>query len=207
MSELALIQNYFSGFSAKQLEQFSQLPALYSEWNAKINVISRTDIDHLMERHVLHALAIKKVLDPKSGARVLDVGTGGGFPGIPLAIALPHVEFHLVDSIGKKITVVKEVAQALGLTNVAASQSRMEDLKGGYQYITHRAVKPMPMLMGWTKHLLVKGQEGSLKNGWIGLKGGDLSEELQGIRHTLFPISNWFAEPFFETKQVVYVPF
>lgn len=203
----ALIQKYFPELSKEQLERFSALPALYEEWNARINLISRQDMEQFMERHVLHSLAIAKVLVPNPNVRILDVGTGGGFPGIPLAIFYPGVEFTLVDSIGKKIRVVQAVAESLGLTNVRALQSRMEDVKGSYSYITHRAVKPMPMLMDWTSGLKRKGQDGNLPNGWVGLKGGDLSDELSGLKHRLFPVSGFFTEPFFETKSVVYLPF
>ncbi|MBU3681194.1 MAG: 16S rRNA (guanine(527)-N(7))-methyltransferase RsmG [Flavobacterium sp.] len=198
---------YFPNLSALQYQQFEQLEALYHDWNAKINVISRKDIVSLYTNHVLHSLAIAKVQSFEPGTVVLDVGTGGGFPGIPLAILFPETQFHLIDVIQKKIKVVQAVADALGLQNVKAEQIRAENVKGTYDFIVSRAVTNMPDFVAWVKTKIAKNQKHERKNGILYLKGGDLSQEL-----ALFPsaqeyaISNFFDEPFFETKKVVYLP-
>lgn len=202
-----LITKYFPALSETQITQFAQLEALYHDWNAKINVISRKDTDHFYERHVLHSLGIAKICRFKAHAQVLDIGTGGGFPGIPLAILYPQAQFHLVDSIAKKIKVVEEVAQALGLTNVKAEQARAEKIKGQYDFIVSRAVTQMPRFMAWTRGKLQKGNDkGSMANGILYLKGGDLSEELADFpRAKVYPLQKHFEEEFFETKKVVYL--
>jgi 16S rRNA (guanine527-N7)-methyltransferase len=205
---MELIQKYFPGLSPGQLEQFAQLKPLYEEWNARINVISRKDIDHLYERHVLHSLGIAKVISFKSGTDILDVGTGGGFPGIPLAILFPECHFHLVDSIGKKIKVVQEIAGAIGLSNVEASQNRAEQLQEKYDFVVSRAVTDLKEFHGWVKHRFNKPWQNSLRNGILCLKGGDLTQELQEarVKHKLFPLSAYFEEEYFQTKSVVHIP-
>lgn len=201
------ITNYFPDLSEEQKVQFSQLMELYSFWNEQINVISRKDIASLYERHVLHSLGIAKVQPFLPGTQILDVGTGGGFPGIPLAIMFPEVQFHLVDSIGKKIKVVEEVSKALGLENVQASQMRAEQVKGTYDFIVSRAVTNMEVFVGWVRKKVAKKSRHELKNGILYLKGGDLSEELQLFpKAMIYPLENYFNEPFFETKSVVHLP-
>lgn len=202
-----LILTYFPDLTEQQLEQFSRLKPLYEEWNAKINVISRKDTDAFYERHVLHSLGIAKVMSFEPGASVLDIGTGGGFPGIPLAILFPETQFHLVDSIGKKIKVVTEVAEALGLTNVRATHARAEDIKEQFDFIVSRAVTAMPAFLPWTKGKFLKRQLHTLPNGILYLKGGDLAEELSTVKqaYTIHPLKAFFSEEFFATKAVVYV--
>lgn len=202
-----LVEHYFPDLTAEQYQQFSALEALYTHWNAQINVISRKDTAHFYERHVLHSLAIAKVCRFLPGATILDIGTGGGFPGIPLAILYPEVQFHLVDSIGKKIKVVQEVASALGLKNVKASHARAETIKDRYDFIISRAVTQMPVFLGWVKGKSAKQNLHEFKNGILYLKGGDLTDELAGLRYPVkeFPISDFYKEGFFETKKVVYV--
>lgn len=206
------VAHYFPGLSPQQYARFDRLPALYAEWNAKINVVSRQDIDNLEERHVLHSLAIAKVFSFLPGAHLLDLGTGGGFPGIPLAILFPEVRFTLADGTGKKITVVREIAQALELTNVSALHSRAEDLRPGqFDYVLSRGVAPLDKLLAWSHRLLKRQHRHPYPNGIIALKGGDLKSEInalpgKGSDYTeLFPIQDFFPEPFFEEKYVVYV--
>jgi 16S rRNA (guanine527-N7)-methyltransferase len=205
-----IILKYFSDFTETQLEQFRMLEPLYSDWNEKINVISRKDLSALYEKHVLHSLAIAAVIPFAPGAQVVDIGTGGGFPGIPLAIFFPEVEFLLVDSIGKKIRVVQEVAGALGLRNVTAVHSRVEALAGRqFDYAVSRAVAPLADLWRWSKPLLRKGrQTETFANGLFCLKGGDLTEEIAQSRlHPhLWPLEEIFPEPSLAEKYVVYVP-
>jgi 16S rRNA (guanine527-N7)-methyltransferase len=201
------IHNYFPHLSQEQSAQFQQLLPLYQEWNAKINVISRKDIDELYLRHVLHSLGIAKVMPFMPEARVLDIGTGGGFPGIPLAILFPETEFYLVDSIAKKIKVVNEVTHALGLNNVSAAHLRAEKVKGEFDFIVSRAVTQMNTFVNWTKGKISKESRHSLKNGILYLKGGDLKEELKNFPQAVeFPLSDYYKEAFFETKKVVYLP-
>lgn len=204
---MTLLSSYFPDLSPEQIHQFEALEGLYQTWNAQINVISRKDTDHFYERHVLHSLAIAKIVQFLPGSKVLDIGTGGGFPGIPLAILFPEVQFHLVDSIGKKIKVVQEVAASLGLQNVQASHARAETIKDRYDFIVSRAVTQMPVFLTWVKGKSAKKNLHNLKNGVLYLKGGDLSEELAGLRYPVkeFPISEFYKEEFFETKKVVYV--
>ncbi len=204
----ALIQKYFKNLSADQLAKFDQLYDLYSFWNAQINVISRKDIEELYERHILHSLGIAKFCTFKAGEKVLDVGTGGGFPGIPLAILFPETQFHLVDSIGKKIKVVNEVAQALGLTNVKASHSRAEQVTDKYDFVVSRAVTRLGDFYPWVKGKFNKDSKNAIPNGILYLKGGELAEEIKesGLKAQLYPLSEYFEEEFFDTKFVVYIP-
>jgi len=202
-----LIKNYFPEISAEQERQFAMLLPLYKEWNEKINVISRKDIDELYERHVLHSLGIAKVITFSQGTNILDVGTGGGFPGIPLAILFPECNFHLVDSIGKKIKVVNEVASTLGLKNVKATHSRVEQINEKFDFIISRAVTQFPEFVTWVKHKVKKEQINKLQNGILYLKGGDLNEELQPYinKVKLYELNHFFQSDFFETKKVVYM--
>ena len=208
MSTPDIIFQYFPDLDAHQKSQFSQLYALYKDWNSKINVISRKDIDNLYINHVLHSLALAKAVSFQAGADILDVGTGGGFPGIPLAILFPQSKYHLVDSIGKKITVVKQVAQALALKNVKADQVRVEQLKGEYDFIVSRAVTRLKEFYGWVHRKAKKKSVHDLYNGILYLKGGDLQEELSELNkpYQLFNLSDYFKEEYFETKQIVYIP-
>lgn len=208
MQGAEIIFHYFPDLSQKQKDQFAQLFELYKEWNDKINVISRKDIENLFINHVLHSLGIAKVMAFKPGASVLDVGTGGGFPGIPLAILFPETNFHLVDSIGKKITVVKGVAEGIGLKNVKAEQIRAEQIKGQYDFIVSRAVTRIKEFYGWVHNKTKKQSVHPLDNGILYLKGGDLDEELAELKklHQVYSLSDYFKEEFFETKKVVYVP-
>ena len=203
---MELIKKYFTNLTDTQLAQFSKLQDLYEDWNLKINVVSRKDIDELYLRHVLHSLGIAKVMQFKPGAKVMDVGTGGGFPGIPLAILFPETQFHLVDSIGKKIKVVNEVAEGLGLLNVKTTNGRVEEVKDTYDFIVSRAVAQMETFVGWTKGKISKKQNHDLKNGILYLKGGDLSQELEKYTSaTIYNLPDFFEEEFFETKKVVHL--
>ncbi|MBA4056429.1 MAG: 16S rRNA (guanine(527)-N(7))-methyltransferase RsmG [Marivirga sp.] len=208
MQTAEIIFDYFPELTEHQRKQVLMLHPLYSEWNGKINVISRKDIDNLYVNHVLHSLAIAKITSFKPGAKILDVGTGGGFPGIPLAILFPETQFHLVDSIGKKITVVKNVAEGLGLKNIMAEQIRAEQVKGEYDFIVSRAVTRLKEFYGWVNKKVKKDSIHSLYNGILYLKGGDLDEEMAELKkpHQIFELHNFFKEEFFETKKIVFVP-
>ena len=204
---MELIEQYFPGLSEDQKRQFSWLQSLYEDWNLKINVVSRKDIDELYLRHVLHSLGIAKVQPFLPGASILDVGTGGGFPGIPLAILFPETRFHLVDSIGKKIKVVNEVVEGLGLKNVVTTNARVEEIPGHFDFIVSRAVAVMPTFVHWVKGKIAKDNLHDRKNGILYLKGGDLSEELADYRTAeVLKLQDYFSEDFFETKKVVYLP-
>jgi len=202
-----IISTYFPDLSEVQTKQFELLAELYKDWNLKINVVSRRDIDEIYVRHVLHSLGIAKVLSFLPNSRVLDVGTGGGFPGIPLAILFPETQFHLVDSIGKKIKVVQEVSQGLELHNVEVTNARVETITDQYDFIVSRAVAQMDTFTHWVKGRVAKKSKHELKNGILYLKGGDLTEELSKFpKATQYPLSQYFKEGFFETKTVVHLP-
>ncbi|TBH76521.1 16S rRNA (guanine(527)-N(7))-methyltransferase RsmG [Aquirufa nivalisilvae] len=203
-----IIKNYFPELTSKQLEQFEMLYPLYQEWNEKINVISRKDIDNLMLHHVLHSLGIAKIINFRPGTEILDVGTGGGFPGIPLAILFPQCTFTLVDSIGKKIKVVEGVASSLGLENVTALHTRAEDLDQDFEFVVSRAVTRITPFYYWVKNKISPNHFHTQRNGIFCLKGGDLTEELAefGKKHKIFELGEIFNEEYFETKKVVYVP-
>ncbi|WP_026837755.1 16S rRNA (guanine(527)-N(7))-methyltransferase RsmG [Gillisia sp. JM1] len=202
-----LIKKYFPDLTPHQLDQFQAMQALYKDWNLKINVVSRKDIEELYLRHVLHSLGIAKVQKFNPGAKILDVGTGGGFPGIPLAILFPESQFHLVDSIGKKIKVVDEVVEGLQLKNVKTTNSRVEEIEGEYDFIISRAVAVMPSFVSWVKGKTAKNSNHDLKNGILYLKGGDLSEELKTYKTaSIYDLTDYFEEEFFETKKVVHLP-
>ena len=204
---MMIIKKYFPNVSSAQLELFKKLIPLYTEWNAKINVISRKDIDNLTINHILHSLAIAKVINFRKGTSVLDVGTGGGFPGIPLAILFPESNFHLIDCIGKKITVVEAIANELGLKNLTAQKIRAEELHTNFDFIVSRAVTKLPEFYGWVHNEISTKQINERLNGIIYLKGGDLTEELTDItnKNKVFDIKDFFEEAFFETKKVVYI--
>ena len=203
---ISLIEKYFPTLTPTQKEQFTALYDLYAEWNAKINVVSRKDFDQLYLRHILHSLAIAKVCQFEAGARVLDVGCGGGFPSVPLAIMFPEVKFVSADSIGKKITVVKGVCEGAGIKNIDARNTRVEQIAEKFDYVVSRAVTGMPAFVKWIWTKIEKGQKGTLPNGILYLKGGDLTEELKATKMpwTEYNISEFFEEEFFETKKVVY---
>lgn len=206
---MELIVKYFPNITQLQIDRFNQLEALYREWNEAINVISRKDIDNLYIHHVLHSLAIASVINFAPGTSIIDVGTGGGFPGIPLAIMFPEVNFHLVDSIGKKIKVVNEVTKALGLVNVTATQDRIEEITFKYDFIVSRAVTNLPDFVALTRKNITKRALNPLHNGILYLKGGDFREELKytGAKNMVYPLDKIFKEPFFETKYLVHIWF
>lgn len=203
-----IIYRYFPNLSETQREQFRLLGDLYPDWNARINVVSRKDIDRLYLHHVLHSLSIAKFIGFVPKTRILDVGTGGGFPGIPLAILFPEVQFHLVDSIGKKIKVVREVASGVGLTNVSADHIRAEQLDEKYDFVVSRAVTRLVDFYPWVRNKFLKKDKNAVPNGILYLKGGDLQEEIAeaGLQASVYALSDYFDEVFFETKQVVYIP-
>lgn len=205
---LSIITNYFPNLTPTQIEQFKQLQGLYEHWNAQINVISRKDIESLYEKHVLHSLGIAKVMEFKPNTKIMDVGCGGGFPGIPLAILFPECKFHLVDSIGKKIKVVNEISTSIGLKNLTAEHKRAEEVKDKFEFIISRAVTEFPVFYKWVQNKISKSQFNNLPNGILYLKGGDLTEELKDFkkRVVLYDLKDYFKEDFFETKKVVYLP-
>ncbi|MBC3757262.1 16S rRNA (guanine(527)-N(7))-methyltransferase RsmG [Hyunsoonleella sp. SJ7] len=204
---MELLLKYFPKLSEIQILQFQQLERLYKEWNSKINVVSRKDIDELYLRHVLHSLAIAKIISFSDGSKIMDVGTGGGFPGIPLAIMFPNCDFHLVDSIAKKLKVVDNVVEALGLSNVKTTHTRVEAVTDTYDFIVSRAVTAMPAFVKWTKGKIQKQHNNTLKNGILYLKGGDLTEELKEYKTVkIYNLPDFFEEDFFETKKVVHLP-
>lgn len=202
------IFKHFPNLTEKQRKQFSQLPDLYREWNEKINVVSRKDAENLEVRHVLHSLAISKLFTFKPGTKILDVGTGGGFPGIPLAIMNPDCEFHLIDSIGKKISVVQGVADAVGLTNVKAEHIRVQQIKDKYDFVVSRAVTAFPKFVAMSRKVVAVKQKNAFPNGIIYLKGGDFAEEIKPFKESIsvFEITDWFEDEFFETKKVIHLP-
>ncbi|UOE39365.1 16S rRNA (guanine(527)-N(7))-methyltransferase RsmG [Chryseobacterium oryzae] len=202
---IKIILKYFPDLSEKQIEQFTKLEDLYKEWNEKINVISRKDTDSLYEKHVLHSLGIAKIMEFAPGTKVLDIGTGGGFPGIPLAILFPETEFTLIDSIGKKITVVNAVSEGIGLQNLKPIHGRAEKVKDKFHFVVSRAVTQMPEFLRWLKGKFEKEQFNPKHNGVLYLKGGDLAEELAGLKCEIFNLKNYFEEDFFDTKKVVYL--
>ncbi len=204
---MEIIKKYFPGLAQWQFDKLQQLWPLYKYWNQKINVISRKDTDHFYIRHVLHSMAILKVITFRPGASVLDVGTGGGFPGIPLAICSPDAQFLLVDSVGKKIMVVEEVVQKLGLNNVSTMKIRAEDVDGHFDFITSRAVKSLPVFYRWIADKIKTPHRHTLANGILYLKGGDFDNELDELdcNHQVFDLSVFFSEPFFETKKLIHM--
>ena len=205
---MELILNYFPNLTDKQREQFAALYELYFDWNSKINVISRKDIENLYEHHVLHSLGIAQVIKFKPGTSIMDLGTGGGFPGIPLAILFPEVKFHLVDSIGKKVRVASEGASSIGMKNGSFQDARAQEVKNQYDFVVSRAVMPLIDLIQIIKKNISPIQQNALPNGWICLKGGELDKETMPVKNKVImhSLNEDFGEPFFETKKVVYVP-
>lgn len=206
---MEIIREYFPQLTEKQIQQFSLLGDLYTDWNSKINVISRKDIENLYERHILHSLAIAKFIKFRSGSKIVDLGTGGGFPGIPLAILFPNVQFTLIDGTGKKITVVNAVAEAIGLENAVGLQARAEELKMRFDFVVTRAVATLDKLRPWTQRLVHQKDVHPIPNGLIALKGGRINGEIatlgKGTYVETYPLSNYFKEEFFEEKYLVYV--
>lgn len=208
ITDIKIIEKYFPNLTDNQKKQFHQLKPLYDDWNSQINVISRKDINQLYERHILHSLSIAKFITFKPGTKLMDLGCGGGFPGIPLAIFFPDVSFKMIDSIGKKTKVVQEISDAIGLKNIQAQHMRAEKVKESFDFVISRAVAPMMDLVKWTRKKYVNEQRNSIENGVIALKGGDLGHELASWenRMTMVHLSDYFEEDFFETKKIIHVP-
>lgn len=208
MEQIELISKYFPTLNEAQQQQIAALQSLYAEWNNKINVISRKDIDNLYEHHVLHSLGIARIINFKKDTTVMDLGTGGGFPGIPLAIIFPETHFHLVDSIGKKVTVAYEVAKAIGLNNVSVAHARAEEVHEKFDFVVSRAVAQLDSLVNWIRNSISTKQHNVLPNGLICLKGGEISAELHHFakKATVYELANDFKEPYFKDKKVVYMP-
>jgi 16S rRNA (guanine527-N7)-methyltransferase len=204
-----IVKKYFPNLSPQQYEQFEAMEGLYRDWNARINLVSRKDIDALNERHILHSLSIAKLIQFADHSRIADVGSGGGFPGLPLAVMFPRVSFLLIDSIAKKMNAVSEIAQALGLTNLKTVQARAESFKGNFDFVTARAVSTLPQFYAWTKHLVQPGAAQSIENGIIYLKGGEVSAEIKILKQPcdVYEIAEVFDEPYFETKKIIHIPF
>jgi len=204
---MTIIKKYFTDIEEQKLLQFQKAEELYLDWNSKINLVSRKDAEHLMERHILHSLSIAKVIQFEKGTKILDVGTGGGFPGIPLAIMFPEAQFHLVDSIGKKIKVVKDIAEQLNLNNVSAEQIRAENVKGHFDFVVSRAVTRLPEFNNWIKGKIIKKGFNKLPNGILYIKGGDVLEEIihTGRKYQIYEIPKFFEEDFFVTKKIVHL--
>ena len=205
---MEIISRYFAQLTAEQEKQMHTLLTLYPQWNAKINVISRKDIDNLEVNHILHSLAIAKFMQFVPGTQVLDLGTGGGFPAIPLAVLFPDTHFHLVDRIGKKLRVAEDVAQQAGLVNVSIQHGDIREVKGAFDFVVSRAVMPLPDIVPLVRRLIAKAQHNALPNGLVCLKGGDLTDELKPFANKVMveEIAQYFKEPFFETKRIVYLP-
>lgn len=205
---MEIILKYFPNLTDLQKEQYAKLLPLYADWNDKINLVSRKDIDNLYERHILHSLAVAKVLSFKKGTKVMDIGTGGGFPGIPLAIMFPETDFHLVDSIGKKLKVVIDISENIGLSNIRVTHDRVENIDEQYDFLVNRAVANLSKLHKWVGKKLARKNLNEKPNGIISLKGGDLAEEIENFGKSveLYHIKDFFGEPFFETKKVLYAP-
>jgi 16S rRNA (guanine527-N7)-methyltransferase len=206
---LEIIKKYFPGLTAQQENQLQQLLPLYTEWNAKINVISRKDIDNLYLHHILHSLAIAKWIGFSKGSMVMDIGSGGGFPGLPLAILFPDVEFHLVDSIGKKLKVVDEIALSIGLTNIKTFHNRAENVRSKYDFILCRAVAPLPTILSWIRSSVTQKQRNAIPNGLIALKGGNIDEEVKPLKKReymeIIPLKSFYQEPYYDEKYLIYV--
>ncbi len=207
MNDSSIIEKYFPALSSVQKDQFKKIGSLYADWNQKINLISRKDIENFYVHHVLHSLSIAKVIQFEKGTRILDAGTGGGFPGIPLAILFPKVNFHLVDSIGKKIRVVESVTRELGLHNVTTGKRRVEELEDKYDFVISRAVTTLKQMFDWTRSVVCEGGNNTLRNGILYLKGGDLHQELRelSVAALTFELSDFFSEEYFDTKKLVYI--
>lgn len=208
MEGVSVITKYFKNLDDLQLQRFTQLGALYATWNERVNLVSRKDIEHLYERHILHSLSIARFIKFKPDVKVMDLGTGGGFPGIPLAICFPEVQFTLIDSIAKKMRVVEDLVQVLDLKNVSTIVGRAENIKGSFDYVVSRAVAPLSEIYTWTGKSIAKKQQHAMPNGIICLKGGDLRDELMPFKNRVevHEIHDWFDEEFFETKKLVYLP-
>jgi 16S rRNA (guanine527-N7)-methyltransferase len=203
-----LVISYFPELTEKQIQLFDRAVELYLDWNTKVNLISRNDMENLVERHILHSLSIAKVIQFVPGTKIMDVGTGGGFPGIPLAILFPEVDFYLIDTIGKKIKVVQDIVESLQLKNVKAEQKRAEDVKNQqFDFVVSRAVTRLPDFVNWVKYNISKKQKNSLRNGILYIKGGDVLEEIAftGKKYSIIELSGFFKEPFFETKKVIHL--